>query len=246
MKKILLTSILLAFASSSSAALITTDWKSENDNRVVFDENTGLEWLRLSQSDGMKIEDVQALLSTTYEGFRIATTEEVSGLIFDNYDHFTYPYNKNLNAYNSTKSLITLLGVNTKYWTTSNRVVYSGKPGTQTQYEHHAAIGVYDSERDTYGYAKLGNQKITIRFDEGGSSTRYSTSFNATAGSLGSFYDDPDALNVFLVSDGGETYSSINDPYVQDIQSSFHVPVGSATALLSIGLLGLRRKTKNK
>ena len=63
---------------NASATLIVSDWKNTNDQLIIQDSDSGLEWLDLSVTTGMSILDVQA--DTELSGFRSATIAEVMDL----------------------------------------------------------------------------------------------------------------------------------------------------------------------
>ncbi|MDC1287907.1 PEP-CTERM sorting domain-containing protein [Gammaproteobacteria bacterium] len=67
--------------SSVNAALSSIDWQSSGDNLLTVDD-TGLQWLDLSQTIGQSYNQVLAQLGPggTLSGFRYATAAEVEGL----------------------------------------------------------------------------------------------------------------------------------------------------------------------
>jgi MSHA biogenesis protein MshQ len=73
---------LLGFSiSSASAALTSADWKSVGDDLLTIDDS-GLQWLDLSETVGLSYNAVAAQLVAggEFEGFRYATVAEVEGL----------------------------------------------------------------------------------------------------------------------------------------------------------------------
>lgn len=65
----------------AQAELLNADWHSPNDRLITQDTETGLEWLDLSQTNGMSIAVVQAHLDTTFAGWRLPSRSEVTGLM---------------------------------------------------------------------------------------------------------------------------------------------------------------------
>ncbi|MDG5500353.1 hypothetical protein [Marinobacter sp. BGYM27] len=67
----------------SQAGLIQYDWKSTGDESVVYDEDSGLEWLSLSETVGESYYEIEDQLSHDgeYTSFRFATLDEVKQLV---------------------------------------------------------------------------------------------------------------------------------------------------------------------
>ncbi len=65
------------------AAFYQNDWNSVGDNSIIFDDSTSLEWLSLSQTVGETYSHVknQLAIGGEYEGFRLATLNEVITLV---------------------------------------------------------------------------------------------------------------------------------------------------------------------
>ena len=70
--------------SSAQAAFISQD-SSFGADTITFDTDTGLEWLDLTESTGLSVNEVQAELGAggLYEGFTFATRSEIETLFFD-------------------------------------------------------------------------------------------------------------------------------------------------------------------
>lgn len=80
LKQILLTVCLVAGVCSNvaQAAFIHTDWKSAGDKQATLDSDTGIEWLKLNNTNYKSMNEVKLLLSTTYAGWRLPTAAEVT------------------------------------------------------------------------------------------------------------------------------------------------------------------------
>lgn len=70
---------------TANAAFEKTDWNAVGDKLVTVDTETGLEWLNLSVTDDKSISMVKAELATTYSGWRLATNDEVTALMYGIY-----------------------------------------------------------------------------------------------------------------------------------------------------------------
>jgi hypothetical protein len=66
----------------AQATLIHEDWHEAGDNLITRDTIGGLEWLNFSQTAASH-QTVRDGLSTTYDGFRFATTQELLGLLLN-------------------------------------------------------------------------------------------------------------------------------------------------------------------
>lgn len=73
--------LLSALSFSAQSEVINTDWESTGDNKVITDTTTGLEFLNLTETLGMSIGSVKALLNTTFSGWRISTGAEASSML---------------------------------------------------------------------------------------------------------------------------------------------------------------------
>ena len=70
---------LFLYSSVASSALVDKDWQTIDDNALLLDTSTGLNWLDLSVTASQSFNDVNAEMAQggAYEGFRYATKEEV-------------------------------------------------------------------------------------------------------------------------------------------------------------------------
>ena len=84
MKKSRLLGVVCACLSTfnANAAIVSVDWQTGGDNLITQDTDSGLEWLDLTVTAGMSFNDVTAQLGVggDYEGWRYATSAEVTGL----------------------------------------------------------------------------------------------------------------------------------------------------------------------
>lgn len=106
-KKLLSTTLLaLSLTSiSANAELTKTDWQSTGDNKVIFDTNTGLEWLENSYAGGSIQSVVNRMVKGgDLEGWTFATPEQVLNL-WDSNGRSTV-YNTFLKTYNGTSHYV--------------------------------------------------------------------------------------------------------------------------------------------
>lgn len=172
------------FSTSAQAGFVATDWQATGDGKATLHTETGLEWLDLKQTGGKSINDVKALLGTTYAGWRLPTFNEIYTMA-----SAMFPVIKNNPGTTISGSYLgadtasfQLFGANVGYYT----------------------YGLYEKNGYTYFFGAH-----TPTPDPG--PTAYTTTY------FDYYYDSN--LNwkrvyegVFLVSDGGVTLSSINNP----------------------------------
>jgi len=220
LKRALLVSVIAGASLGVNAEVIKTDFSILGDNLVSTDLETGIEWLSLTENANASITNVEALLSSTYAGWRLPTRNEVNVM----FSHLTgYDF-----VGNATH---TFGGYN-----------YSTKPSAYNVFDKLGALnanytrGLY---RDTDGtvmmsgaYIKNSSNTLNYMFDDHTSPT-YTDDFAAVDHS------------VFLVSDGGSTISSINNPdlNINNINNSVEdVSLSTAGFFLALGVFGFRRR----
>jgi hypothetical protein len=80
-RKLTMATILSLCAVSASAELVNADWENAGDGLAAVDTISNKKWLDLSLTSGMSIANVEALLNTTYSGYRIANGADVLELM---------------------------------------------------------------------------------------------------------------------------------------------------------------------
>lgn len=187
MRKVLLCAILLLSASlPSHAQFVRTDWKVEGDSAALLDTTTGVEWLHFRYTDGMSVNQVLGLTETTFQGWRLPTIEEVTTLLNNFFPVvFEMGQPKSVSPTGPEGKLFGAWFGETKDFGTDafSRGMLIGANGTATY------SGVWFNKNPQYN--------------------SYSLSYLSNSYSLDYRHDN---LAVFLVSDGGATLSSINDP----------------------------------
>lgn len=220
----LLASTLALMSNVANAELIATDLNVIGDGLATLDSQSGLEWLDLSQTDNQSYASVQSQLNTTYSGWRFPTELEVANL-------FKNTFGKAEDIYSREDSELFIAGM--------NFVTMMGETYFDQSYLY--SRGVYKSNEGNYLWAGVQPIKdsaydiVNIYFD------KYVTSINSENHTRG----------VFLVSDGGTTLSSINNPELNINNDnapinngSANVPLSSSFTLMALALAGIRRKYK--
>lgn len=69
------------FSATANAELVERDWNNEGDGLITLDTVSGKKWLDLTVTDGMSINSVSELLSSTYVGWGLATQSDIDELM---------------------------------------------------------------------------------------------------------------------------------------------------------------------
>ena len=82
----------ILFSATASAELSIMDWQVEGDAKIAQDSETGIDWLRLTNTQGMSIDDVVAELGEggEFEGWRLPTADEVQTMMGNVYTDYTF------------------------------------------------------------------------------------------------------------------------------------------------------------
>lgn len=214
-KSILLATIIMSvFSNSASAEFIQTDWKTTNDKLATLQTSTGLEWLDLTYTNNWSINQAYTEMSTSLQGWRLATQHEVTSLWSE------------------------ILGVS--LGTVRTSVGITNKP----------ALGYLGT---VFAFNYLYTSGKTI--DDNGNVVDFGSMIQAGSGAYyhlwnGGFNKDSRSTvqGIYLVSDGGTTLSSINNPNLNINNPNAPIntadvfaPAGMAATSLFMLLMGARR-----
>lgn len=245
---------LLIFSNVASADFVRTDWKASGDGLATLHEETGIEWLRLTQTDNMSMAQVKTEIQSggLFEGWRLPTSDEVEIMMEGMYPSYAFDepnYNDSVRHYGST----TYTGSSDwrahirDNWSEAFGILDYRKVGGYGADFFWRSYGLY--ENDTNDPALEGELLMSgMAYDKryASASRRYNYRTYIYHEWENSVYVDEYTHNmhgVYLVSDGGTTLSSRLDPTlnIENPNAPVNVPlIGSAIALL--GLFGVRRK----
>jgi len=222
----------LILSSQVHAGFVKTDWLSDGDNLALLHEETGIEWLSLGVTDYMSINQVKGLLDTTFAGWRLPTYNEVNyaigtfwGLDFEALNNQTF-YPSSAAGESLAMSFESVFGQTARY---------SGST---------FSFGLYESDTEENVALMSGSRYTHV---SGYNTIVYDDNPSGTHDGFHEYY------GVYLVSDGGTTLSSLNDPSlnINNPNAPINNPVSevsepAAATLIGLGLLSLfiRRKTK--
>jgi hypothetical protein len=206
---------LLISATSAHAELVATDWKNTGDGLATLDTATGIEWLDLTQTGNMSINQVESLTGVggTFEGWRLPTRAEVMQMMRN-----AFPTNSaqiqigsihfldnaptvTVQEVNNFRSLLGITVTNSNFEYTSG--IHKNDSG-------QAYSVLFSGVRD-----RLTNNDITLYI------TR----------DAGNDYNISNAkYSVYLVSDGGTTLDSQLDPTINENNINYVAPELELTA----------------
>lgn len=208
------------FTSQSGDEFRMVDVASEGDELAVLHYDTGLEWLNIRETWGMSMADVNNALQGDLQGWRLPTNEEVEVLISSFFSGWDY-----------SSETYTTIRDHWSYHPVDEFGRMFGNGGTSA----------------TYTIAKYYDESGVIRIAGGYVNGRV---YSLIYGPESSYsHDETDTrYGAFLVSDGGVTMSSINDPSlninnVNAPVNSVSAPMAAVTGLFAVGMFGrVRRK----
>lgn len=227
-KKLLIIVTLAAglISTQASAAFVSTDWKSTGDKLAVLDKNTGIEWLSLDVTRGWSL--TKALDETkdggSLAGWRLPSFSEVQQMIMSFYS-----------------------GTHANF----NGQVQQGHKNDAFGQRNMLFKALFGSQTAT---SSVTTPTVGLFYRDDGTSA-VTGSYAHSTWNMSNFYGSASALigavnmSVFLVSDGGVTLSSVNDPSLNINNPNAPIntvdvpaPVGLAAAALLI--FGAFRKFK--
>jgi hypothetical protein len=242
-KNIALTLSLSILSLTVSAELISTDYKVEGDGKATLNTETGREWLDFDVTKNKTKSEMDALLTTTYQGWRYPTLEELESFAMATgavaYETAKYPdqafyipdvrleYGRTVFNYHKALSMVDLLG-KTHYSSSA-----STNPRTGPNHDYYATGRVYIDGTSYFLRAHAQKNSLYTGY------LRYVSGLNTSEKYSG----------FLLVSDGGTTLSSRNNPELNsnnpNAPVNVNVSVPATLGLLSLSIMGLlRRKTQ--
>lgn len=222
------------------ANFVETDWLDEGDSLATLHEETGIEWLDISITDNMSIDNVVNEMGEggIFYGWRFPTENEMLFMmesffdgVFDVREGVRYQVYGDWNAVEGSS------------FDESNRdarfLFFSDFFGT-----------TYESGDYAQSRAVFLNEGDDILIS--GIRTNQSSEFRETTLNEAAYYNMPStsesyfAWGVWLVSDGGETLSSMLDPSINQNNIKNVSIQGASFALSMIAFLfaGIRRRTR--
>lgn len=238
-KGLVMLTLAMGVMGTASAEFIRTDWKSEGDAQVVTDKDTGIEWMKLNQTRNWSVDEVAAEMGEggKFEGFRFATQAEVFELMDKWFPSSNITEDEPFYQKTTYRNTYTSSSVNTTgffNWFGYRQSYYqSGTDWTRLSYGftndvESGEITMSGAYHRNYWQVNGTNRRVYSDW----------STFESTTKSIN--------YGVWIVSDGGETYSSLNDPTLNI--NNPNAPI-NASAPLAIGAIGLmlvgmrRRKT---
>jgi MYXO-CTERM domain-containing protein len=219
-KKTLIAATLLLSITSAQAAFVESDWKNAGDALATLDTITGIEWLDLTQTVNMSINDVEGFTGegNIFGGWRLPTRVEVTQMMINAFPSQASRVSAggqfaviNATTDNESDRFRALFGnVSTSPTVDYNRGLFKNDPNQSSLL---LRSGVFDQRKDDY--IVLSSEKDV------------SGDYNYSAITFG----------VYLVSDGGTTISSIDDPSMN--ANNANAPVDNVSSPALLGLMGL-------
>lgn len=215
------------FVGTAQAALISSDWQATGDNKATLDTQTGIEWLKLDNTKGYTFEKFKAGFYVELAGWRLPTLTEVQQLISLNFPGMA---SATQNAYDATRAAnwFNAMGVTDPAGNRSGSMGYVLADNGWQVYQ----VG------QAWNFGSFWN---AVPWNEISSAQLYSST---------SIYS-----GLFMVSDGGLTVSSIDDPArnINNANAPINnmppapAPVSTPLVFSALGLLALafRRRVRN-
>ena len=230
--------VFAAMSFGAQAGLVEGDWRVDGDKKITLHEETGLEWLDLTETHRMSMRDVEGqqnlhgemIESGRFEGFRIPTAEEVYHFMMavTNYDYVSYLPSPgvtdsiSLNRYSDSKHhenyerAKSLLGETRK---SSSSKYVSG---------YHLPSGHPDEGGSGRTSVELNGDTFRIRMSSDNPS---------------GYFDKQDHSAVFLVSEGGYSLNSARNSTVNDVGAPGTFPLSVMAIITGFALFRLRKKS---
>jgi hypothetical protein len=236
LKATLIATVLLLSAASAQASLVETDWNNLGDGLATLDTDTGIEWLDLTQTLGMSINQAEGLLGSTFDGWRLPTGAEVTQMM--------------VNAFPSVASQTQWINTGgfTNDVTDNEAGVFRGMFGvTYTSSDFDYSWGMF--KNDSNIPHPSGNTFTVLLSGVSDSKIDNLVTPYSNASLVNDYNYSHSSRAVYLVSDGGTTVSSILDPSLNannpNAPETANVSAPILTSLLGFGLLGFATRRRS-
>jgi len=228
--------VFAAMSFGAQAGLVEADWKVEGDRKVTLHEETGLEWLDLSQTRRMSMSQVdgglygEMITSGVFEGFRVPTAEEVYHFMMavTNDDYISYFPNPGERA-----SISINLNDDPKHQENYDRAkLLLGETRDSSSSNYVSGYHLPSTHPDANASGRTAIEIVGDKF-------RVKMSDYNRSG----YYNGQEHSAVFLVSDGGYTLNSIRASTINDVSVTHIFPLSAMAMVIGSLLLRLRKKT---
>lgn len=235
---------------AAHADFVNIDWKEAGDNRATVDTETGIEWLKLTETFGYTLQSILPELESggLFAGWRLADRFEVKNMI-ENIGLITQD-DINEDSYDVTSGRLIkktyegysyadeVLDPNYFNWASAfGTYEQTGGQFYGVSYGLYRGISVYTPYKAGFNYY------FTAPIESRDGKRRHvGSAYHAWPTQGNSSYD----TGVFLVNDGGVTLSSIQDPSINannpNAPTSVSVGGGVSALILMLGAARLRRR----
>jgi len=227
--KLALVSLLAIGSFSANADIVKGDWKQQGDRLSFADTETGIEWLALTETTNKSINQISALFDTTYKGWRLPTEDEVYTMmthVFGDASKIPGVGEHDNIQKSDTYQFYSSFG---KSWITQN---------SASTFYAYTSMGLHVSDDENKllltGVEYVDTKESRIRMLQ-------------SYGNVNLFDISSRYGGVYLVSDGGYTIASLNDPSINamNANSPANVPIGFG-GVFTLGLAFLVGSKRNK
>jgi len=226
----------LTMSVSAHAELQVKDWKAAGDGLITFDTETGLEWLNLSQTLNNSINTITPLLQSEFAGFAVADKAQIDVMvntvmpsIFTTEEYYLGRDGSDSNAASPIVDTAESAAFRT-FFRDVNSYTYGAFSHDEDETGQYTA-GLLGN--NTWGNGQVAYYDLRMTDDHYAMGHFWGSGYNKHSG-------------VYLVSQGGYSYSSLNDAEMQSIQANAlaNVPVPVGMGVMALALAGVTARRK--